>query len=160
MRRLGRAVLAAATIGLAVTVPAHATSPVSESFTTTSLDSIRCGGFDAIIERNFTGRDTVYFDRQGNAVRVQVLADMRGSVTNSATGKTVALRGHIFLVFDFNSGSTTFVGPVFMANDAGAGSVIKDTGRIVFDADGHITLEAGPHDVTDTDGAIFCTAVS
>jgi hypothetical protein len=147
-------------VALALAVGAQATAPKSESFAATSLDSLSCTGFDAIIERIFTGRETVYFDRQADAVRVRVVADMRGSVTNSTTRKTVALRGHIALVIDPSSGSFTFVGPVFMANDAGAGIVIEDTGRIVFDADGQITFEAGPHEVTDTNGAIFCSAVS
>ena len=160
MHRLGPSTLTAAAFALALAIAAHATPPKSESFTTTSLDSMGCSGFDAIIERTFTGRETVYFDRQNNAVRVQVVADMRGSVTNSTTGKTVALRGHIVLVIDPSSGSFTFVGPVFMANAPGAGTVITDTGRIVFDDDGNITFEAGPHEVTDTNGAIFCSAVS
>jgi hypothetical protein len=147
-------------VALGFVLPAHAAPPQSQSFTFTALDSMSCAGFDATIERNFTGREAAYFDQQGNVVRLQVLADMRGSVTNSVTGKTVALRGHIQVITNVTTGSTTFVGPVLMGNSQGVGSVIKDTGRIVFDPDGNIAFEAGPHDAIDTDGAVFCSAVS
>jgi hypothetical protein len=146
-------------VALALVVPAHATPPQSQSIAATQLDSMSCAGFDANIERDFTGRETAFFDQQGNVVRVQVAADMSGSVTNSVTGKTVALRGHIFIDINPATGSATWVGPVWLGNDPGAGSVIKDTGRIVFDANGNIAFEAGPHDVIDTNGAVFCAAV-
>jgi hypothetical protein len=149
-----------AAAALALAIPAYATPPQSQSFTASQLDSMSCAGFEANIERNFTGQETVYFDEQGRPVRVRVIAEMRGSVTNSVTGKAVALRGQIQVVIDVTVGSTTFVGPVFMANDPGAGSVIRDTGRVVFDADGNIVFEAGPHDAIDTNGAVFCGAVS
>lgn len=149
----------AVAVALALAAPSRAARPESQRFTATALDSMTCAGFDANIERTFTGRETAYFDQHGNVVRVQVLADMQGSVTNSVTGKTVSLRGHIQVIIDVRTGSTTFVGQVLMANAQGAGSVITDTGRVVFDSDGNIVFEAGPHDAIDSNGAVFCSAV-
>jgi hypothetical protein len=147
-------------VALVLALPARATPPESYIFAATAFDSVSCAGFEAKIERSFTGRETAYFDQRGNVVRVQVVADMRGSVTNAVTGKAVALRGHILLLIDLTAASTVFVGPVIMANAAGAGAVIEDTGRIVFDADGNVTFAAGPHDVIDGEGAVFCLAVA
>jgi hypothetical protein len=155
MTPLGAGVAAA----LALAVPALGAPPVRDSFAVTVPDAVSCAGFAANIERSFSGRVTAYFDQQRNLTRLQVVAEMRGSVTNSVTGKSVALRGHIVQVVDAATGSTAFVGAVFMGNAPGAGSVIQETGRIVFAADGSIAFEAGPHDVIDSNGDVFCRAV-
>jgi hypothetical protein len=143
---------------LAFALPARAVPPVSELVTESALDSIGCDGFDAVLERTFEGRVTVYFDNQGNPIIVRVHAEMTGSLTNSVTGASLPLRGHILLVDDFTTGVVTFVGPVLLGNEPGGGSVITDTGRISFDGD-EIAFEAGPHDAVD-DAEVFCAAVA
>lgn len=143
---------------LALALPAGATPPVSETITESAVDSVSCDGFDAVLERTFSGRVTVYFDNQGNPVRVQVRATMTGSLTNSVTGASLPLRGHILLVDNFTTGVVTFVGPVFLANEPGRGSVITDTGRISFSGD-EIVFEAGPHEAIDNP-EILCAAVA
>ena len=143
---------------LALALPAGATPPYSENVTESAVESLSCGGFDAILERNFSGLVTVSFDNQGNPVRVQVHATMTGSLTNSVTGRSVALRGHILLVDNFRTGVLSFVGPVFLANDPGRGAVITDTGRVSFSGD-ELVFEAGPHEAIDNP-EIFCTAVA
>jgi hypothetical protein len=143
---------------LALALPAGATPPVSETVTESAVESVSCDGFDAVLERNFSGLVTVYFDNQGNPVRVQVHATMTGSLTNSVTGTSLPLRGHILLVDNFTSGVVTFVGPVFLANDPGRGAVITDTGRVSFSGD-EIVFEAGPHDANDNP-EVLCTAVA
>lgn len=145
-------------IALALALPAGATPPVSETVTESATESVSCDGFDAILERTFSGLVTVYFDNQGNPVRVQVHATMTGSLTNSVTGTSLPLRGHVLLVDNFTTGVVTFVGPVFLANDPGRGAVITDTGRISFSGD-EIVFEAGPHEAIDNP-EILCTAVA
>ncbi|HEU5277636.1 MAG TPA: hypothetical protein VFU26_01905 [Gaiellaceae bacterium] len=147
-----------ALVALALAVPAAATPPLSEDATDASLEAVDCGGFDAVLERHFTGRITVFFDSTGNPVRVQVHAAMTGSITNSVTGTSVPLRGDVFVIDDFASGVTTFVGPVFLANQPGLGSVITETGRISFSGD-EIVFEAGPHDLIDNT-SLLCDAVA
>jgi len=143
---------------LALALPAGATPPMSETVTESALESVSCDGFDAVLERSFSGLVTVYFDNQGNPVRVQVHAAMTGSLSNSVTGTSLPLRGHILLVDDFTTGVVTFVGPVFLANDPGRGAVITDTGRVSFSGD-EIVFEAGPHDLIDNP-EILCAAVA
>jgi len=148
----------AVAVALALALPAGATPPTSETVTESATESVSCDGFDAVLERNFSGLVTVYFDNDGNPVRVQVHATMTGSLTNSVTGRSLPLRGHIYLVDDFTTGVVTFVGPVFLANDPGRGAVITDTGRISFSGD-EIVFAAGPHDAIDN-SEILCTAVA
>jgi hypothetical protein len=143
---------------LAFAVPAGATPPFSETVTESAVDVMSCNGFDAVIERTFTGRVTVYFDDQGNPLRVQINVAMTGSVTNSVTGTSIPLRGHVHLVDDFRTGVVTFIGPVFLANDPGRGIVIQDTGRIGFSGD-EIVFQAGPHEAIDNP-EVLCTAVA
>jgi hypothetical protein len=143
---------------LAFAVPVGATPPFSEAVTESAVDVMSCNGFDAVIERTFTGRVIVYFDDQGNPLRVQINVAMTGSVTNSVTGTSLPLRGHVHLVDDFRTGVVTFMGPVFLANDPGRGIVIQDTGRISFSSD-EIVFQAGPHEAIDNP-EVFCTAVA
>jgi hypothetical protein len=148
----------AVAVALMVALPAGATPPLSETVTESAAESVSCDGFDAILERTFSGLVTVYFDNEGNPLRVQVHAAMTGSLTNSVTGRSLPLRGHIFLVDDFTTGVVTFVGPVLLANDPGRGAVITDTGRISFSGD-ELVFAAGPHDAIDNP-EILCTAVA
>lgn len=143
---------------LALALPAGATPPASETVTESAVESVSCDGFEAVLERSFSGLVTVYFDNQGNPVRVQVHATMTGSLTNSVTGTSLSLRGHIFLDDNFTNGVVTFVGPVFLGNAPGSGSVITDTGRISFSGD-ELVFEAGPHDAVDN-AEVFCAAVA
>lgn len=144
---------------LALTVSAGATPPFTETFGGSASEPVPCDAFDAILERSFSGRVTVYSDHTGTPLRAQVHATMAGRVTNSATGKSVALRGHIHVVDDFRSGVVTWTGPVFLANAPGRGSVIRDTGRISFLGD-EIVFEAGPHQLIEEGAAVFCAAVA
>lgn len=145
-------------VALALALPAGATPPVSEMVTESAVESVSCDGFEAVLERNFSGLVTVYFDNQGNPVRVQVQAAMTGSLTNSVTGTSLPLRGHILLADNFTTGVVTFVGPVFLANDPGRGAVITDTGRVSFSGD-ELVFEAGPHEAIDNP-EVFCAAVA
>ena len=154
------ALLAVALLGvLALALPAGAAPPFTDTFAESGSEPVPCDGFDAILERTLTGRVTVYFDNEGNPLRVQVHATMTGSVTNSVSGKSVGLRGHIHVVNDFRSGVATWTGPVFLANAPGDGSVVTDTGRISFVGD-EIVFEAGPHQVIEEGAAVFCAAIA
>jgi hypothetical protein len=103
---LAVAVLGAATLAISV----EARPPFTETFAESASEAVPCDGFEAILVRSFSGRVAVHFDNTGDPARAQVHATMTGSVTNSATGKWVALRGHIHVVDDFRSGVVTWTG--------------------------------------------------
>src|SRR5919197_2207906 len=93
------ALLAVTLLGvLALALPAGAAPPFTDMFAESGSEPVPCDGFDAILERTLTGRVTVYFDNEGNPLRAQVDATMVGSVTNSVSGESVALRGHIHVI--------------------------------------------------------------
>ena len=152
--------IAVLAIAIALAAPASAAPPASERFTDRAAEPVSCDGFDALLERRFLGTVRTYFDNEGAPIRLQVKAAMTGSVTNSVTGKRVSLRGHVQLVDNLLTGTSTFTGQVFMANRHGEGVVIHDTGRVVFDADGNVVFEAGPHDAVDAGAQVFCDAVT
>ncbi|HXG76561.1 MAG TPA: hypothetical protein VNJ53_08325 [Gaiellaceae bacterium] len=158
-RRHGRIFVAAVAAALALVAPAQAAQPRSEAITDAGTDVVSCDGFDAVLQRSFDGRVTVFFDGEGNPVRLQVLVNVSGSLTNTTTGLSLPVRGHVHFVFDFAAGTDTFVGPVFIVTRVGEGAVVKDVGRIVFSGDG-LVFEAGPHDAIASGGQALCDAVA
>ncbi len=120
----------------------------------TVSDTVECGGYEAVLVRAFTGTIRTHYDAEGNPARVQIVAKMEGSVTNSKTGKSVELRGSILYVLDLATGEESFSGPVLMSN----GAVVKDTGRVIFDESG-VAFVAGRQRDLDW-GPLLCAAVA
>ena len=100
----------------------------------------------------------VLFDAAGNPVRIQIHGNIEG--TFSANGITLRQieRGQIFrnLIED----TDTEVGLTFRVFLPGGGTVIADVGRLVFDAEGNLTFEAGSHPALHGDFAALCAALS
>lgn len=139
---------------------AWAQRPSSQSFAFSESEAVPCGTFDAVLVRNISGTETLFFDRTDELVRVNVNLEMNGSVTSSTTGKRVAIRGHWVFVVNLTQETWSFNGQVFMANRPGEGHVIQDTGRLAYGFDDSLIRSAGPHDAVDTGGQIFCDAVA
>jgi hypothetical protein len=119
------------------------------------------------LEGSFTDdlRVTTFFDNAGNPVRLQIKLDHAGVITNPATGLSVNDPAHTTTFVDLVTGTATQVGLVFKSTVPGVGVVFHDVGRVVFDAEGNVTFEAGPHDVlhTESDHAVrdnFCKALT
>jgi hypothetical protein len=66
-----------------------------------------------------------------------------------------------YVVVDLVTGETTFNGTPAHVTAPGEGIIIQDTGTITYDAEGHVTFEAGPHDQNDQ-GPLeaYCSALS
>ena len=110
-------------------------------------------------------RVTTFFDAAGTPVRAQIAVNHVGVVTNPETGERVADPSHQTIIVDLVEGTVAQVGLVFSATVPGVGVVFHDVGRVVFDAAGNLTFEAGPHDVLHTEGdhvvrANFCAALT
>jgi hypothetical protein len=85
----------------------------------------------------------VLYDAAGNPIRIQVHGNIEGDVfANGITLREIE-RGQIFL--DLVEGTENDVGLVFRVFLPGGGTVIADVGRLVFDAEGNVIFEAGPH---------------
>lgn len=90
--RSGLALLASLLVLSILATGAVAAQPVSSTFTETYTDEVvfECDGFDVLNSGVVRGRDTVYFDREGHAIRHVLQLRVSGTFTNSATGEIIS----------------------------------------------------------------------
>jgi hypothetical protein len=150
------AVVAAALIAVGVAV-AQPPSQSSDTFTYTGTED--CGAFEIEYAGTATIHETVYFDGSGNPIRVQVERRITETDVNTTTSESIAVRGSSMDVLDLVTGTETINGQVFISSDPGRGAVLQDTGKITFNPDGSVVIR-GPHEVFETQGEIFCEALS
>jgi hypothetical protein len=116
-----------------------------------------CGG-GVVLTDTFTEVDTiiVFFDANGNPVRVQFHANFTGVITNSGSGNTYRDAAHFMEEGDLVDGTRTVHGMNYANTIQGAGIVVHQTRTIIFDSNRNILFEAGPHEVTEGT-ADFCS---
>jgi hypothetical protein len=78
----------------------------------------------------------------GNPIRAQVHGNIDGTLSANGITLREIERGQTF--YDPTDGSQTLVGLIFRVFLPHGGTVIADVGRLVFDAEGNVTSEAGP----------------
>jgi hypothetical protein len=138
--------VAAAALALgspAATASPRETNPYSGSFDCSEA------GYDFTME--WEGVEHVVFkdrfDESGELIGYTFRIRFREVDTNTATGKTVVMRGAETENWDLVAGIRTLTGATFIGNQPGAGTFIQDTGRIVIDLDtGEAISIAGPHE--------------
>ena len=164
MGQRGRRVVLCASLvlglSLAVIAPAAAAPPekvVIEDIHIEQVDSTSC---DFPFLEVFNGRVTIttFFDDEGNPIRIQFHLPFHGTLTNEATGESVSADQVLQLTLDLEEGTESDVGLRFRVVFPGLGVVLLDAGKIVFDADGNVAFEAGPHQIVNEDFAEFCAA--
>ena len=145
---------------LALALPAGATPPQTYSFSGTNSDVIHCEGFDDNFTDVFSARRTVFFDNAGNTIRVVEHVVSHSTDTNSVTGLTLHEHDRGTTTVDLRTGQISIVGGPIRMNRKGQGIVIHDTGIVVFDAEGNIIFEGGPHEALHEGDQVFCAALS
>jgi hypothetical protein len=145
---------------LALAPSAFATPPQTFSFSGTNSDVIHCEGFDDNFTDVFAARGTVFFDNAGNPIRVVEHRVSHSTDTNSVTGLTLHEHDQATITVDLRTGQVTVVGGPIRMNRKGQGIVIQDTGIVVFDAEGNIIFEGGPHEDLHQGDQVFCAALS
>jgi hypothetical protein len=149
---------------LAVLVPTAALATPPETFRIPHEDTFIDEGasaacsFDIVFEVNGIQTIQVLYDAAGNPIRVQVHGNIEGTV--SANGITLREIEHGQIFYNLTDGSQTLVGLVFRVFLPGGGTVIADVGRLVFDAEGNVIFEAGPHPALHGDFTALCAALS
>jgi hypothetical protein len=115
-----------------------------------------------------TFKDTFFFDQDGTLLK-QIETVTRGGVTltltNPANGKIATTQSQAFqaiIIFNPDGSVKTITrnGPAFNFVLPGAGNIFADVGRVVFDANGNIIFEAGPHEFLHGDVASLCAAMA
>ena len=138
-----------------------ARQPVTGSFTInqTYVDdgaSAACGF--TITETDMgIGHYEVFFDSTGTPVRAQVEVHYTGVFT--ANGLTLNVAGDGLSIFDLNGGETQI--GVFKFSLTGGGVLTLEVGRLVFDDNGNLVFEAGPHPSLHGETAsVLCPALT
>ena len=115
-------------------------------------------GFDVLFKVSGIQTIQVLYDAAGNPIRVQVHGNIEGTVSANGITLREIERGQTFI--DLVEGTDTEVGLLFRVFLPGGGTAIADVGRLVFDAEGNVTFEAGPHPALHGDFAALCAALS
>lgn len=134
--------------------------PPSQSSETVPYSGVQdCGAFEIEYAGTATVHETIYYDEDGNPIRVQIHVRASETDVNTSTNESIDVRGAQTNVIDLVAGTFTINGQVFISNQPGQGAVLQDTGRITFNPDGSVVVR-GPHEVFDTQSEIFCEALS
>ena len=117
---------------------------------------IVCGSTELLVSQT---RDVVgkrFYDANGDLLQRHFREDLRGTLTNPATGKSVDWVARNTLIHnlatpgDIASGTTKVTGQQARVFVAGGGTILLDAGRIVVDeATGEILGSSGPHHFDD-----------
>jgi hypothetical protein len=165
MRKLRIFAVAFAALGLGLfgAAPAVADPPTTTIviFDDLTIKDRTCG---FLIVEVFDGtlRITTFVDDQGNPTRIRIAALFQGTLTNPETGESIGGQQELVIFLDVEQPTQeTWAGLRFRAVFPGAGAVLLDAGRLVFDAEtGEIFFEAGPHQVFHEDFEAYCAEFS
>jgi hypothetical protein len=114
-------------------------------------------GFPVTDTETDTGHFEVFFDNTGTPVRAQVEETLTGVFT--ANGLAVDIAGASLSIFDLNGGVTD-AGINIRVSLPGGGILYIDRGRLVFDDNGNLVSEAGPHPSLHGDFDGLCAALT
>ena len=149
---LGRTVFLAVLLALLLTpfATALAISPESWYWEGSGSDPglVDCGSF--LIDGQWSAweRGSLFFDGDGNLVRVAIHHHFLGMLTNRDTGLTVRDEGYFNVTIDVDANTLTQNGVIWNLNVPGQGVIVLDVGTLVFDrATWDILHEGGPHQV-------------
>ena len=136
VRQLAVALAAVAALLVAV-APSQAAKPQTEPFEDSGefVFFEGCpGGFDVLIEFSVRGRKTVFFDEQGNVVRVKEMRKGTGTLINSEDpSKTLTGSSPETVVWDLRNMTFSVRGMSLHNNIPGEGRVAQDAGVLVFE---------------------------
>jgi hypothetical protein len=114
-------------------------------------------GFTVTETDTTKGHYEVFFDNTGTPVRAEVEENYTGFFT--ANGLTVNTAGAGLGIFDLNGGETN-AGIDIRVSLPGGGILYIDRGRLVFDDNGNLVSEAGPHPSLHGDIPGLCAALT
>ena len=136
-RRIRLLAVTTSVVLLAAIAPAHAAPPqiTPYEFSGEGVFLTGCpGGYDILIRFSGRGLNKVFYDKEGNIVRIWDWAKGSGTLINS-TDPTKTETGSSPNVFEWDFRDMTFTirGMQFHNNIPGEGRVAQDTGVLVFE---------------------------
>jgi hypothetical protein len=115
-------------------------------------------GFQVTETDTTTVHFEVFFDNTGTPISAQVHENYNGFF--SANGLTVPTAGANLAIFDLLNGSETDAGGNIRVPLPGGGTLYIDRGRPVFDGNGNLVFEAGPHPSLSGDVTGLCALLT
>jgi len=160
IHRLIASIAGAAVLVCMSAVPAHASKPDQDHFTTPSVYTLSPADTGCSFSIDVSGVDKVvlqtFFDKQGNPTKVVFHDDFTG--TETANGVTLKSVEHANITEDLVTGTETWTGLPLQVSLPHGGVITKDVGKIVFNPDGSIAVQHGPHPFANGDVAAYCAA--
>jgi hypothetical protein len=144
-------------LAFAATAAAVEPTTTTQQFHRSSPHFLSCPGFDVAAEFDITRLSRTFYDNAGNPIRIARHLGYVGTLSNPATGKSLADEGNVLITIDLLAGTTTFTGKGRVDTAPGLGVVFHVSGRMMFDAAGDLTFEAGPHDDLDNKLGSLCS---
>jgi len=166
IRSLGTSVVGAFAVALAFVASAGATPPTQELIGPVPYTfDISCAPyglpFDNLVSGEETLRIDTFYDASGSATRFVIHDSFRETDRNSVSGKMLTAAANRLDTTDLITGTRTVAGRSFLMTSSGAGVVIHDSGRNIFDAPFHVSFSAGPHEVLFGDvDELACNALA
>jgi hypothetical protein len=166
IRKSGTSFIGAVAVALAFVCAAGATAPTHENIGPIPYQfDVSCAPYGLPFSNQVNGEETLridtFYDASGAATKVVIHDSFRETDRNSVSGKTLTAAANRIDVSDLVLGTRTVAGRSFVMTSSGAGIVIHDTGRTVFDAPFHVSFSAGPHDVLFGDvDELACNALA
>ncbi|MCA1678368.1 MAG: hypothetical protein LC777_05175 [Actinobacteria bacterium] len=146
-------------LGLAQSASARPTTGQFQvEFTYVDEGASAACGFPVTFHQLDRGTYELFYDQQGNLTRVQVQTLTDGTVT--ANGITLLEHGRENNFYNVLTGVQMAASLEFRVWLPGLGVVIMDRGRLLFDADGNVVFEAGPHPALEGDFSALCAALT
>jgi hypothetical protein len=113
-----------------------------------------CGDFQVINDFVLNFRTKLFFDENGELVRIVEQINGTDTFVNSATGKNLTSRFQNTEHIDATAQTITVTGVIGRLTVPGSGAVLLDVGRIVIDLaeeEPKVTFQAGPHQLVEGD---------
>ena len=141
----------------------HAAPPLIQRFdiSRTQVTHICGPAFPVTISRTGIVKVETFFDQSGNPTRVHISVSA-AFLSISGNGVTLTSATPFPETIDLSTGTDTRVGLEFHVVVPGQGIILAYVGRVVFDAQGNITFEAGqfPDNYFEDDTPLICSVLS
>jgi hypothetical protein len=158
------AVLTSLVLTVVVVAPAAAggLTKVRSQYPLVFPGTVDCGTFQDDYLDMYDVTEIDVYDSSGTLLRIEYHAEHTSIDRNSVTGFTLEEHGHFLEVDDYITGTITITGNSEVANRKGAGVVIQDTGRVIYDANFDVVFFAGgqKHSQIVLGEGIWCDALS
>jgi hypothetical protein len=156
MKKLVLAVVLAVSLVSAAVASADAPTIVQQTLHRSIPNFIQCPGFTVAGEFDVERTVMTFVDQGGTPIRQVTHVHFVGTLTNTATGKSIPDEGNQIVTADLVTGTSTTDGRVRVDTIPGEGVILAQVGRVVRDAAGNVIFFAGQNDFQTGDFDRFC----